>query len=141
MRYGDVLAGDAQDATPQRAARILIEGQPVSADLSPDTVAVISRRGAGFEALSLINLRGIHTPQWTDPAPPPPLRLTDLRVRVYVEGPVRRLRWASPDVQPRLRPLPFAQGADRKGAYLEFTLPELAYWALIILEATAEDHL
>ena len=88
-----------------------------------------------FETISLINLSGISTPTWSDHHVNAPPAQTDLRVRTYTERPVQTVWWASPDHgDPQARQVDFTTGRDGAGRYLEFVVPALTYWDLIVLE-------
>lgn len=134
VRYENVLALGTTGA-PDRAAALAIEGVMTNTRRSRDRVAVIARRGEGRETFSLINLMGIGGELWDEPLPNGPTPLRDLPVQLRVDAPVERLWYASPDDRdPQARPLPFTQRHDDTGRLIEFTLPSLDYWTMIVVE-------
>jgi dextranase len=135
VRYVAVLSLGTRDTTPGQAGRVRIEGINTDPDVIGDKVWVITREGPAFETISLINLLGVSTPTWSDRQVRAPAAQTDLLVRTYSERPIRTVWWASPDLgDPGARPVSFTTGRDGVGRYVEFVVPALTYWDLIVLE-------
>ncbi len=96
---------------------------------------VITREGVGFETISLINLMGVRDPTWNGHQAHAPVAQTGLHVRHYSQRPVKSVWWSTPDDEELgARPLDFTTGRDKVGDFLEFLVPALAYWDLIVLE-------
>jgi hypothetical protein len=67
--------------------------------------------------------------------PDAPIPLGPLVVKLYVDPPVSRIWWASPDGDSsQAIPASAQTGRDARGHYLSLALPGLAWWTLIILE-------
>jgi dextranase len=133
VRYGNVLALGSESTIT-----VSLDDTVLSADLAPNSVSAISRRGSGFEAINLINLTGVSQVDWTQPDGPAPTPLRDLHVRIDTHQPVRALTFASPDAEsPHMQPLDFTT----RGQSIEFTLPTLEVWALILVEWESEESL
>ena len=135
VRYENLLSLDTQDTTAKRSGQVHIRGIKTGAGHPGQKVWVITREGTGHEAISLINLLDVSDPEWSRTHPQEVNPVTDLQVRIYSEWPIRRIWWASPDGEsPRVQRLDFAIGTDERGAYVTFTVPELIYWDLVVLE-------
>ena len=130
VRYENVLALGTADATPERAAALTIDGVETGTRRSRDRVAVIVRAGENRETFSLVNLMGIDGDLWDVPLTHGPTPLHDLPVSINVEHPVTRVWLASPDADPAARPLDFTTGENA----ISFTVPDLAYWSMIVVE-------
>jgi dextranase len=135
VRYENVLALDTRDATTDWTGRVTIDGVSTDFHQIRDAVWPIVREGDGFTCISLVNLTGLATSDWTEALPSDPTLLGPLTVRLRVDRPVARVWWASPDggssrailasIQTRL---------DAQGGYLDVELPGLSYWSLIVFE-------
>jgi len=135
VRYENVLSLDTRDTTARRSGQVEIAGIETGARRSGQKVWVITREGTGREAISLINLLDVSDPEWSAAHTQDVTPVTDLRVRTYPDRPVRRIWWASPDGErPQMQPLDFDTGTNESGTYVTFTLPELIYWDLVVLE-------
>jgi dextranase len=135
VRYENVLALDAHDASPEYGARLRIEGARTGAGRTGDHVWPIVRRRAGTIALSLINLLGLDRPQWDRPLETDPAPQRDLLLRLHTPGLVSRVWWATPDGDdPAARALAFRQERQGDGTFVTMTLPRLDYWSLIVAE-------
>jgi dextranase len=135
VRYANVLALGTQDSTEENSGRLTIEGVNTDAERVYKKVWPITRRGDGFETINLINLLDIANPEWNglllaDPAPQ-----DNLRVRYHTDRGIKRVWLASPDsASPQPVSLVFSLGQDDHGEYVEFTVPRLEYWDLIVVE-------
>jgi hypothetical protein len=140
VRYANVLSQDTRDTTLRQAERVRIAGIVTDPAAIGDKVWAITREGLGFETINLINLLGVSTPTWNSRQAHAPTAQTNLQVRTYTERQVRRMWWASPDVSDlRAQPIDFNSGSDGVGRYVEFLVPSLAHWDLIVLEDTPHD--
>ncbi|HTX42218.1 MAG TPA: glycoside hydrolase family 66 protein [Acidobacteriaceae bacterium] len=121
-------------------AAVTVDGQPSSPYGVPNTVWTIARRKGGKTVVHFINLLGSGDPHWRDVQanrPAPPL-LSNLRVRIALDGDVTAAGWASPDTDGgRYHALPITRGNDRGQRYVEFVLPSLKYWDMVILDSHA----
>jgi dextranase len=143
VRYENVLALDTRDATPAFQGKVIVEGFSTGASRT-DTQAgrttgtrvwPIVREREGTIGLSLINLLGLHSPEWDGQLEADPPLQRDLLLRLYTAVPVRRVWWATPDGDsPAGQVLDFSTGRDRTGTYATVRVPRLAYWDLIVLE-------
>lgn len=118
---------------------VAIDGAPVSFDGQPGTVWAISHAGGGYETLSLVNMTGAAADAWrdTDASAQAPEVKTGLKVKLHIEdgSAIKRAFLASPDLAAGSgQPLLFEQGSDEQGAFISFTVKELRYWDLIVLE-------
>lgn len=114
-----------------------VDGLPTSRDAWPDTIWTLGRQKPGLTLLHLINLRGSRRADWRDISAdrPDAPQFEQLRVRVFTGTPVAAARWASPDVDGgRMATLPILRGCQDGKAYLEFVLPSLKYWNMLVLE-------
>ncbi len=135
VRYENVLALGTRDSTDEGARRVTIEGVNTDPKRVYKKVWIIARRGRDFEAISLINLMGITSPEWNGLLLADPTPLDELRVRYQTDQRVQRVWLASPDfASPQATLLDFEPGRDTRGNYIEFTIPRLEYWDLIVLE-------
>ena len=138
VRYENILALNTCDATSAFEGKVIIEGVSTEAQRSHNKIWPIVREGDDAIALSLINLLELSSPEWNSELLADPPLQEDLVVRVYVERPVRRVWWATPDdSDPAGRVLAFSTGRDSGGPYVTFRLPSLAYWDLVVLEWVA----
>lgn len=98
-----------------------------------DRVMPILRTGENFETISLINFVGIDESSWNEPAEVPPAPFTDLAVSIPVERPVARIWWATPDGE-RIAPQSLLYTVT--DGILNFTVPRLDHWSMIVVEYT-----
>jgi dextranase len=135
VRYENVLALGTRDSTDEGASRVTIEGVNTDPKRVYKKVWIITRQGEGFETVSLINLLDITSPEWNGLLLADPTPLDDLRVRYQTEQKVRRVWLASPDFAcPQAIPLDFNPGQNDEGRTIEFTVPRLEYWDLVVIE-------
>jgi dextranase len=93
------------------------------------------REGDSAIGLSLINLLELGSPEWNRLLLADPPVQEDLAVRLYTKRPVTRVWWATPDGDnPTGQVLEFGRDRNRGGTFVEFGVPSLAYWDLIVLE-------
>lgn len=86
-----------------------------------------------YDALNLINLVGVDN-AWRNTSPNPAPQ-ADIQLKYYVDKKVQRLYVATPDDGlGRPRELAFTEGADGGGYYVEFTVPSLEYWDLVVVD-------
>jgi dextranase len=86
-----------------------------------------------FDTISLINLHG-NDEAWRNRGARPPAQ-ENIALKYYVDKKVQRVYVATPDDGlGRALELPFTEGLDTGGAYVEFTVPRLEYWDLVVLD-------
>jgi len=135
VRYENVLALGTRDSTGEGASRVTIEGVNTDPKRVYKKVWVITCQGEGFETVSLINLLDITSPEWNGLLLADPTPLDDLRVRYQTERRVERVWLASPDfASPQAILLDFNTSQNDQERYIEFTVPRLEYWDLVVIE-------
>ncbi len=135
VRYENALAPGASDLTSHEPGRITVDGVSTDFHETRDRVWPIVREGDGFTAISLINLLGLASSEWTEPLPAGPTPLGPSTVRVRIDRRIAQVWWASPDGRsPHAKPASTQTGHDARGDYLDIRLPGLRYWTLIVFE-------
>jgi dextranase len=90
----------------------------------------VPRRIGPYDILHLVNLVTLDD-QWRSSKQAPPMQ-TNIRLRYYASDRIDGVYLASPDVNyGRTSSLPFTTGQDPRGAYVEFIVPQLAFWDMI----------
>jgi dextranase len=146
VRYENVLALGTWDSTDEGARRVIIEGVNTGPERVYKKVWIVTRQGEGlrsaqgqgFETISLINLLDIPNPEWSGLLLADPTPLDKLSIRYHTERGVKRVWFASPDfASPQAMVLDFEPGRDTRGNYIEFTVPRLEYWDLVVIESAS----
>ena len=114
-----------------------ILGEPTSANGSPGTIWTFSRQTSNMYVVHLINLLGQSSSDWQDSNasyPAPPIQ-TNITVKYYYgTGTVNSVTLASPDINGGVaQSLGFSTGSDSGGNYVEFVVPSLDYWDMIMV--------
>ena len=124
--------GDVVDGTD--AANISSATHAVSKDgVSGSVWAVAKIWRDEFDTLNLVNLNGVDD-LWRNRSARPTAQ-TNIALKYYVDKKVRHLYVATPDDGlGRPRELSFTEGADPGGYYVQFTVPALEYWDLVVLD-------
>jgi dextranase len=111
---------------------------PMSVDGSAGAVWAFAKIGRDSQVLNMINLTSTKSADWRDDGGNDPMPAAQMNIDVrYFCGPesVKSISWASPDNgQCKLKTLLFKSGVENGKQYVEFTLPELAYWDMIYLD-------
>ncbi|MAU08349.1 MAG: hypothetical protein CL607_00890 [Anaerolineaceae bacterium] len=102
-----------------------------------DRVVPIVRSGESFDTFNLINFMGVEQTNWNAPTEDAPSLLQDVVVKITVTRPVASVWVASPDEETSMNMAPLAYSAT--DGVLQFTLPTLHYWSMIVVEYT-DDH-
>lgn len=91
----------------------------------------VLRRSPEGDVIHLVNLNGVDNALWRDPAYTPAAQ-NDVTLRYEVEDPsvVRQVLWATPDAKPGTFSLIEHTRGD---GYVEFTVPRLMYWDVILV--------
>ena len=135
VRYENVLALGTHDATSIYESQVTIEGVNTDAKRAYNKVWPIVREGDGVIGLSLVNLLDIVSPEWNGLLLADPTPLDELRVRYQTKQNVERIWLASPDLaSPQAILLDFNTGQNDQGVYIQFTVPRLEYWDLVVVE-------
>ena len=124
-----------RDGQTPAARDVAVEGRTVSADGRADAIWCFARMDGEHEIFHFINLTGTDA-GWRDETQEkkPPAALEDLKTRLYTDFAAREVLLASPDgddLSPRA--LPWREGRDENGRYIEFDMPSLAYWNMVFL--------
>lgn len=109
-----------------------------SSDGSAGTVWTFAKEKDGYDVLHLLNLLSATTDEWRDrnaDMPAPDIQ-TDVTVKYYYDtGTVVGVQVASPDTsQGAYQVLSYTTGSDSGGNYVQFTVPRLEYWDMIVVE-------
>ncbi|HVU14452.1 MAG TPA: glycoside hydrolase family 66 protein [Phototrophicaceae bacterium] len=131
VRYENVLALGTSDATQNRAKALTISGVKTSGYQSSNRVAVIVRQGQSSETFSLVNLMGLDGGYWDEALAHGPTPLRDLAVTLQVSKPVDKVWLASPDGSD---PTAQAVNFQSDGSAIAFTVPQLDYWTMLVVE-------
>jgi dextranase len=135
VRYEDVLALDARDATPAYARKVIVEGVRTDARQTDQEIWPIVRENDSAIALSLINVMGLESPEWNGSFLTDPPLQENLVLRFYTDRSPGRIWWATPDDDNlAARVLDFNTEKDERGRYVTFRVPWLSWWDLIVLE-------
>jgi dextranase len=130
-----LFGSDLQEVTDQLTGGINTELGLLGADTSvnPEAGAVwiVVRQRGGELVVNLVNLVGVHGPRW-NVAKEEPEPLTGLTLRLSAHFRVGRVTWSSPDEDSPARELEPQAGSEG----VEIHLPELRYWATLVLELT-----
>ena len=132
IRYENAIGPSTRDATADYRNRIELGGTSLNPSLVSDTVLPVVRQSAGQTAISLVNLLGLQSPDWKNPISEAPTSQGPTQVRITgVQAQARKVWVASPDgSDSSLHALEFNQSAGQ----IEFQLPGLAYWSMILIE-------
>ena len=90
-----------------------------------------------FDTLNLINLNGVDE-LWRNRSGRPPAQ-TNIALKYHADKKIQQVYVATPDDglgQPQA--LAFTEGSDSGGYFIEFTVPRLEYWDLVVLDKRTE---
>lgn len=108
-----------------------------STDGTGGTVWTFAKEKDGYDILHLLNLLSATTNEWRDPDAdmPEPATATGFTVKYYYgTGTVSGVQVASPDTnQGSYEDLTYSTGSDAGGAYVEFIVPRLDYWDMVVV--------
>lgn len=136
VRYENLLffntLGNVIDATEQALTYSATDA--LSKDGQSGTIwTVIKQWKDEFDTISLINLYGVDT-EWRNRSARPPPR-SNVHFKYYVDKDVQQVYIATPDDGlGRPMELPFIEGTDGLGNFIEVTVPRLDYWSMLILD-------
>ena len=108
----------------------------LSKDAQPGTIWTISKLWRDeFDAVSLINLYGVDD-QWRNLSGNPQFQ-QNILMKYYLDKKVQHLFVATPDDGlGRPQELAFTEGTDNLGYFVQFTVPSLKFWDLLIFDKT-----
>jgi dextranase len=129
--FGAELQEVSDQLTGGINTELCLQGAPAS--VHPDAGAVWTsvKQRSGELVVNLVNLVGVHDPSW-NVAKEEPEPLDALTLRLSAHFRVGRVTWSSPDEDAPVRELEARTGNDG----VEIALPELRYWATMVLELT-----
>jgi dextranase len=132
IRYENAIGPSTRDASVDYRNRIVLGGARLNPSMIADTVLPIVRQAAGQTAISLVNLRGVQSPDWKNPIAEAPTPLGPTQINITgVQTQAQKIWVASPDGSDlSLQALAFQQSAGQ----IEFQLPGLTYWSMILIE-------
>lgn len=119
---------------------IQLPGINTSSNGTPGTVWTFSKAKSGYDVLHLLNLLSATSNAWRDTnanMPAPSVR-TNFTVKYYYgTGTISGVQVASPDTDHGAhRQLTWTSGSDAGGNYIQFTVPRLEYWDMILVWVT-----
>jgi hypothetical protein len=99
-----------------------------------DGIWVVPRRIGSHDTLHLVNLVTLDD-LWRNASETPPVQ-TAIGLRYYLgDDAIEAVHLASPDLDfGRTVSLPHTTGQDKRGRFVEFTVPRLAYWDMVYLK-------
>ena len=90
-----------------------------------------------LEVLNLINLKDVVNTEWVDNEgkQSAPKAIKNAKIKHYVQKEAANILAASPDYRQGLMDeIKFTKGSDSKGKYVEFELPSLEYWSMVVIQ-------
>ncbi len=140
--YYDFLVGYEnylRDEVQPTKCRLTLFNTKTSYSGDTGTIWLFSYNKTQLEMIHLINLLNVPKPEWRDnnaDYPDAPLQ-QHLRSRLRIPRPIESIGWASPDIDGgQYHPLAVRKGHDKDGLYLEFSIPSLKYWDMLIIKYT-----
>lgn len=139
VRYENFLffnnQGGVRDGTDEM--RISSNTHSLSKDGSAGKIWTVARIWDGeYDSVSLINLHGTDD-QWRNVSANPEPQ-SEIHLKYYMDRKCRRVLVATPDDGlGRPHELPFSEGRDDGGYFVELTVPSLQWWDLLIFDKTA----
>lgn len=139
VRYENLLffnnRGGVRDGTG--GMKISSDSHALSKDGSAGKIWTLSRIWDGaYDTVSLINLNGVDD-VWRNVSANPQFQ-ANVRVKYYMDKKCRRIHVATPDDGlGRPQELAFTEGSDGGGYFVEFTVPSLKWWDLLIFDKTS----
>ncbi|MHB8296622.1 MAG: glycoside hydrolase family 66 protein [Acidimicrobiales bacterium] len=132
--YENVLSGSGLASSSHA---IVLPGVPTSTTGAPGAVWTFSRSTTGMDVVQLVNLLGNSSSNWQDSNasyPAPPLQQNVVVKYYYGSGTVSGVTLASPDTGGgAAQALAFTTGSGSGGNYVQFTVPSLDYWDMVMV--------
>lgn len=136
VRFQDVIGPRTKDSTKKYLQNIEIGNVSTSPSLLKNKVWPIVREGKDFTAISLINLLGIESPEWSKRISDPPTPFGETTVRILkIDREIKRIWFSTPDskdIYPQ--ELVYEISGEEGNRVLSFKIPGLDYWDLIVVE-------
>ncbi len=138
VRYENLLVfntlGGIQDGTD--GANVLSTTHTLSKDAQSGTIWTVAKLWRDeYDVLSLINLYGVDD-QWRNLSGNPQFQ-QNISLKYYVDKKVQHLYLATPDDGlGRPQELTFTEGTDASGYFVQFAVPSLKFWDLLIFDKT-----
>lgn len=139
--YDFVVANETLLLDPtltQNTRTISLPGISTSTNGTAGTVWTFAKSKAGFDVLHLLNLLSATSNAWRDASAnmPAPNMQTNFTVKYYYgTGTVSGVQLASPDSnRGAYSTLSYTTGSDGGGSYIQFTVPRLEYWDMIVVQ-------
>ncbi len=115
---------------------VKIEGYAHGKGGASDSIWTYTRADENYEILHLINLLGTDN-EWRDERgkKKAPTEVKDVKVTYYTDKEISKVYLASPDYNNcKSTELKYETGADDKGKFVTFTVPNLQYWNMIYMK-------
>ncbi|MFN8528646.1 MAG: glycoside hydrolase family 66 protein [Anaerolineae bacterium] len=132
VRYENVLSTTTTAADYARQSDIDLGEIRTHGITSRNRVVPILRTGSSFETISLVNFVGVDGTDWNAPTTVAPTPFTNISVQLPVTRPVSAVWFASPDDETTMGSTALAYAVE--GGMLQFTLPSLNLWSMIVVE-------
>ena len=124
-------------ALTQNGKLIQLPGVATSTNGAAGTVWTFAKQKTGYDVLQLLNLLSATTNAWRDAnaTMPAPSVQSNFTVKYYYgTGTVSGVQVASPDQSHgAYTSLAYTLGSDANGNYVQFTVPQLQYWDMIVV--------
>lgn len=121
----------------QNTRSIVLPGKTTSTNGTAGTVWTFAKSKSGYDVLHLLNLLSATTNSWRDASAnmPAPNVQSNFTVKYYYgTGTVNGVQVASPDLNHgSYSSLSYSTGSDGGGNYVQFTVPKLQYWDMIVI--------
>ena len=124
-------------ALSQNTKLIQLPGINTSTNGTAGTVWTFAKQKSGYDVLQLLNLLSATTSAWRDASANMPAASVQSNFTVkyyYGTGTVSGVQVASPDQSHgTYTTLSYTTGSDGNGNYVQFTVPQLQYWDMIVV--------
>lgn len=136
VRYQNLLAfspeGSLRDGTA--GAKLFSSTHALDKNARSESLwTVVKVLNGEYDAVSLINLFDVDA-LWRNRSDPPQVQ-RNIRLKYYLDRPVQKVWLATPDDGlGRPQALDFVEDRDADGSFVEFTVPRLEYWDLLIFD-------
>ncbi len=132
VRYANILSVATTSGSDELHSAVDLGEIRTRGITTRDRVVPIVRSGSGFDTFSLINFIGVGGTNWNEPTTDEPTAITSLNVSIAVSRPVANVWYASPDSESTMNSTALAYTVV--DGNLQFILPELNYWSMIVVE-------
>lgn len=136
VRYENVLSVNTVAADHERHNAVDLGEIRTRGIRTQNRVVPIVRSGESFETISLVNFMGVEDTDWNAPTNTPPTPFNNLDVTVAINQSVSAVWVASPDSEVSMNAINLPYTVEN--GILHFTLPELNFWSMIVVEYSNE---